>query len=322
MNDSRSLRSRGFTLIEISIVIGVIAILASALAPSLFRLVGAASISAERTSLTELRSDIELSFTSTNQAQNVGMISGTGITAGTTSTTATGLNVAFDNTTTILNANDWRAKVAAVRGAVGLGYPSTESDPAGGTTLGSIALNSRRWARVLLIGPTTESTQRYLLISLMTPASKELVFPAGPDHATIFNEIWNTSWGSNATLPAAWAPVSRVAATDQVLWAASSAGAVNATLVMVERITQPKVGLVVVNVHATERAYVDIGPFTQAIELPPANAGGVVRSSSIPEFAQGIPVGREIVVRRGTSYAAAIETQRFTLSANTNITVQ
>jgi hypothetical protein len=194
--------------------------------------------------------------------------------------------------------------------------PVTITSPEG-TGLARYALNARRWERLLFVGPTNEvGQQRYLLVSMMTPLSRELTFPST---GAVFDQIWTNSWeGGGATAPAAWATTLTAAAYNE--WNAQSSGnRTNASRLVVERITQSKVDIVVVNNHPTDRVWVDVGTFANAFNVAPNS--GVSRSTNIAEFATGVPVGRLIVVRRGTT-APGTETQRFVLNSPVTITVQ
>lgn len=307
--------SRAFTLIEVITVLVVISILLGFTVPVAFNAIDEAELTKERARMSSIRSDIELSFFETNQANNIGMTGGTGVTAATTTDSITAINNNLDGSALISTSADWRAKLGAFRGGIPA-LPVTVTSPEG-SSLSFYALNARRWERMLFVGPTNEvGQQRYLVLSMMTPFSRELVFPTT---GALFDEIWNNSWeGGGATAPAAWS--STLGAADFAQWNADSAGnRTNASRVIVERITQRKVDVVVVNNHPTDTVWVDIGPFSEAMTLAPNT--GVGRSTNVAEFSNGVPVGRLIVVRRGV-IAPGAETQRFMLNSPVTITVQ
>lgn len=307
--------SRAFTLIEVMTVLVVISILLGFTVPVAFNVIDETELTSERARMASMRSDVEQSFFETNQANNVGMIGGTGVTAATTTDSATTINTALDGSAVISAGTDWRAKLGSFRGGIPA-LPVTVTNPEG-SSLSFYALNARRWERLLLAGPTNEvGQQRYLLVSMMTPLSRELTFPTT---GSVFDEIWNNSWeGGGATAPAAWS--ARLTAPQYAEWNADSSGnRTNASRLIVERITHRKVDVVVVNNHPTDTVWVDIGPFTNAMTLAPNT--GVSRSTGIAEFANGVPVGRLVVVRRGTTSPGS-ETQRFMLNSPVTVTVQ
>lgn len=316
MNSSTLSASRAFTLIEVMTVLVVISIILTITIPIAFNAIDETELSSERSKLAAMRKDIELSFFETDQARNIGMLgSATGITVPTAGNSITAINTELDGSALISNAQDWRAKLGTLKGGIPA-LPVTIDNPEG-TSLAGFAINARRWERLLFVGPTNEvGQQRYLLVSMMTPLSRELTFPTT---GAVFDQIWTNSWeGAGATAPAAWSTTLTAAAFNE--WNANSSGnRTNASRVVVERITQSKVDIVVVNNNSTDRVWVDVGPNTNAFNLAPNS--GVSRSSSIAEFATGVPVGRLIVVRRGTT-APGMETQRFVLNSPVTITVQ
>jgi len=111
-------------------------------------------------------------------------------------------------------------------------------------------------------------------------------------------------------------------ASDYALWnTVSSGNRTNAGRVFVVNITQFKYKVTVVNTTTTTNAEVDIGPYTNAITIAANAATPVVDSTTIPEFANGVPAGRWIVVRMGTA-GNMKQVQQYPLDRDITITVQ
>src|ERR1035438_4220871 len=109
--------SRGFTIIEILIVIIIIGLISGALAVPAFILLDNASMSTEATALAALQQDIQNSFGATNQAVNISMLNGyTGVTNPTLFDPDTNISSVMGSAITINSQNDWRMKEAAIRG--------------------------------------------------------------------------------------------------------------------------------------------------------------------------------------------------------------
>lgn len=92
----------------------------------------------------------------------------------------------------ITAVNDWRYKLANLRQlapVTGLLEPSIT-----GNTLGGLVFNKRGFPRVLLAGPTNQTTQRYLLISYMGPYDF-LPYAPTTNYTGIFEDWWNFNWG-------------------------------------------------------------------------------------------------------------------------------
>lgn len=308
--------SDGFTLIAVLIAIIVVGLLAGMIGPSVFSALDAADLKAEKEAVASMKTDVESSFNETDFTRNIGAISGTGLgtssAVATTFASSTNPGASIANTVTTA-AYAWQNKLCLVRGSslTNGSVLARDSDPTG------VYFNRAGWTRIMIIGPTNESSQRYLLISMLTPAHRQLTFPTG---ATTFDEIWNNSWeAAGSTAPSAWS--SRLTAAQYALWNEVTVNKrTNAARVLVQRITQGKYTLTIVNNHPTDTAWVDIGPITNAIVATPNS--GVTTSASITELATGIPSGRQVVVRRGTAIGTAVEVQRFLITAPITVTVQ
>lgn len=307
---------KGFILIAIFIGIIALGILAGTVGPSIHSSLDAADLRAERDALTVLKNEIESSFNESDFTRNIGALSGTGLSGSSTYATTgedrTQPGTGFATSRTV-SAYSWQSKVCNLR-SVSLTNGSTvnkNADPSG------VYFNRLGWSRMVLIGPTTETSQRYLIVSMMTPEHRQLAFPTG---ATVFDEMWNNSWdNAGATAPGAWS--SSLSAANYALWNEKSVNnRTNASRLMVQRVVQPKYVLTVISNHPTDGAWIDIGPISNAI-IAAAN-GGSYSSSSVSELTNGIPAGRLIVVRRGTSSGTAVEVQRFQMTSASTITIQ
>jgi type II secretory pathway pseudopilin PulG len=308
----------GFILQEVLLGIMVMAILASVAAPHFGGMLESSQLKAEQDSMNVFRDEIINSFNDGDMSRNISAVAVDGLTVPnyTVFDDATGLNAAVSSPYTVVQ-NSWLDKLARFRsqGVV----PSTVIHASQDNGASSLWFNSRRWRRVMLAGPTDEASQRFLMISVMTPVSTPPVFPNNGD---VFNEIWNNNWdGGGANAPAAWAGAGRLTPADFAAWNAE--GNHNRTLagrMIVRRINQPKYEVIVVNTHTTDSVWIDIGPHENAMSV--SAGAGVVRSSSIAFYARGVPAGRQIVVRRGTDSSTSVEVQRFMLTAQSTITVQ
>jgi type II secretory pathway pseudopilin PulG len=323
MKSTESPHPRGEFLLMLLVAVAIVGILAGILAPVLANKLDDAQIRSEADALRSLRKDFEGTYDATDYDNlNEASIANSGLPLGTTFTTfdqATGIASRIFAPSLVVDPAGWVTKLAQKRGVssyvAGASYSAlTESQYT------AIAFNGYQVQRCLVVGPTGESgQQRYLLISLMVPPYRALVFPAA-DATQTFNSIWDQSWESTqAQAPALWG--SLLTAGQYALWnAASSNNRTNASRLLVERIVQPKYTLTLANNSPTDTAWVDIGPAVDAITAGP-NSGTVV-STSIAGFGSGILSGRQIVVRRGPSAAAAYEVQRFFLYSDVNLTVQ
>ncbi len=323
MRSTSHSRLRGEFLLMLLVAVAIVGILAGILAPVLANKLDDAQIRSEADALRSLRKDFEGTYDATDYNNlNEASVANSGLPSGTVFTTfdqATGIASRIFGPSVTVDPAGWVTKLAQKRGVgsyvVGASYSAfTESQYT------AIAFNAYQVQRCLVVGPTGESgQQRYMLISLMVPPYRALVFPAA-DATQTFNSIWDQSWESTQTqAPALWA--SLLTPGQYSLWnAASSNNRTNASRLLVERIVQPKYTLTLANNSQTDTAWVDIGPALNAITAAP-NSGTVV-SSSVGGFGSGILSGRQVVVRRGPSAAAAYEVQRFFLYSDVNLTVQ
>lgn len=313
----------GFTLIEIMIGVVAMGILAAMLAPTAGRLIESYQYSGEWDVLRSIEKDIKDSWSNQAQSQNFGMMSGqTGVTAPTAFDAETNINTTMAQTLTISSANDWRVKDAAMRNMT-VSLPQTIYHDS--AALAQVAFNGRYWSRILIAGPTTETVQRYILMSVMTPASRQLKFPVSTTSGQVFDTIWNNAWNSaTASAPTSWASMTSgsFSASDYALWNTVSAGnRTNAGRLFVIQITQKKYIVTAVNTSTTTNLEVDIGPYANAITIAANASTPVVSCTTIPEFANGVPEGRWIVVRMGTS-GNMKQVQAYPLTGPSTVTVQ
>jgi len=296
---------RGFSLLEMVLVLFVLGIMAAALAPSVRDVVEKARRDAEAKSLEELVSTITASFessdlTNLNLAALPGMIgSGDTATVFSTSTSAGYANTA---------SADWFAKLARSRGLtpqIGVA-PSATVQP----ELARIAFNALGNPRLLIAAPAESGRQRFLLVSLMA-RNDQLVLPAYEANAAWFDALWNNNWDSKtASPPTYWS--GRLTPAQLVAWSAGSGGQTQVNRLCVRRIVLPKFRVSVNNNHPTEQAFVSFNNTSPAFTAP-ANSG----ASVTPE----ILGGRLILINRGATWPG-VEALRFNLHENPTVTLQ
>jgi prepilin-type N-terminal cleavage/methylation domain-containing protein len=296
---------RGFSLLEVVLVLFVLGILAAALAPSARDIVERGRRDAEAKSLDELTATITASFeqadlTNLNLAALPGTI-GPGDTA-TVFSTSTGASYATTG------ATDWFAKLARLRGVTPqIGAAPT---PTVQPELARIAFNGLGNPRLLIAGPSEAGRQRFLLLSLMA-RSDQLVLPAYESNAAWFDAIWQNDWDSRtATPPAYWS--GRLTPAQLAAWSAGSAGMTQVSKLGVRRIVLPKFRVTVNNNHPTEAAFVSFNNTPNAFSAA-ANSGANVS----PE----ILGGRLVIINRGAAWPG-VEALRFNLHENPTITLQ
>jgi prepilin-type N-terminal cleavage/methylation domain-containing protein len=294
---------RGFTLLEIILVLFVLGLLAAALAPAVRDIVEHARREAEGRSLDELAATITTSFENTDLTKlNVAALPGT--------VGPTDAVTAFSSTTvgqySTTGATDWFAKVARLRGIV----PLVGVAPAGQPALLAITNNSLGNPRWLFAGPAEAGQQRFLLISLMG-SSDQFIVPAYDSSPAWFEGIWNGDWESRtATVPADWS--GRLTAPQLAAWADGSAGMTQTHRLCVRRIVLRKYQVTVNNNHPTDSAFVSYNNVSPAFTAA-ANSGANIT----PE----ILGGRLITVNRGPSLPG-VQALQFWLRENATITVQ
>lgn len=294
---------RGFSLLEVVLVLFVMAVLAASLIPSVKEVVEKARHDAEARSLEELATTIVATFDANDLTNdNIAALPGT-IGAGDTATRFSTSTAAHPATVAVA---DWFAKAARARGvAVQVGLsPSAQAGVA------QIAFNGAGNPRLLIAGPVEAGRQRFLLVSL-TARAEQLALPAWEAGASWFDALWNFDWeGRTAQPPAYW--TGRLTAPQLAAWSQGRSGMTQCWRLCVRRIVLPKFTVTVNNNHPTDSAYVSFNHLSPAFTAP-ANSG----AGTTPE----ILAGRLITISRGTSLPG-VEALRFRLRENATITVQ
>jgi len=296
---------RGFSLLEIVLVLFILGLLATAIAPSLREIVERGRRDAETKSLDELANAVTSTFDSTDLTNdNVAALSGT-IGPG---DTATRFSTSTSATSATTAAADWFAKIARARGLtpqIGVA-PTTAAQPA----LAQLAYNPSGNPRLLFAGPNEAGRQRFLLVSL-TARAEQLTLPAYETSAAWFDALWNSDWESRTALsPAYW--TGKLTPAQLAAWTQGSGGLTQVYRLCVRRIVLPKFTVTVNNNHATDSAFASFNNVSPVFTAP-ANSGANVT----PE----ILGGRLISINRGTSLPG-VEALRFRLRENATVTVQ
>jgi prepilin-type N-terminal cleavage/methylation domain-containing protein len=296
---------RGFSLLELVLVLFVLGVIATAMAPSLQRIVGHHQLVAEARTLDTLVETIESSFDQTDLSRlNLAALPGT-IGPGDAATAFSGSTGAHYPTTA---TNDWFAKVARLQGInPQVGQPPTAAVQ---PELARITFNGFGNPRLLFVGPTEPGRQRFLLISLAARAD-QLILPEFETGAAWFDAIWDHDWESHtAGLPAYWS--SRLSPAERNAWTSGAAGQTRVHRLGVRRIVLPKYTVTVNNNHPTEQAFVSFNQLSPAFTAP-ANSGANVT----PE----ILGGRLVTLNRGPVWPG-VEALRFHLRENATVTLQ
>ena len=318
----RTDRENGFTLIELIAVCAVIGLLVAIAAPAIGWQQLQSRCAAESAHLQRLAAAVQASFESSDlESTNLAAIAGS-IPAGVDPTAfSSSTDPSFIPSTT--NPWDWFAKVTRQMGdSPQIGIAPT---PALQPRTAAVLINPDQNARLMLIGPTSESTQqRFLLVSLMAP-SGELAMPPLPDpsnpqdpaNIALFDDIWNTDWtNSAAVLPPSW--TSALSAQQVMAWQGNGAGPGRLWQLCVQRIVCPKYSLTVNDTHPTDNCYVYYnlnGSTAGSTAVVPANSGACV--------IQGILSGRVVQAYRGASPPPAAQLfSQFNLRDYSEITLQ
>ncbi len=296
---------RGFSLLEIVLVLFVLGLLAAALTPSLREVIERGRAEAEARTLDSLAATIGATFDATDLTNdNIAALPGT---IG-TGDTATRFSTSTAATSATTAAEDWFAKVARARGLTPqLGAaPTSAMQPA----LAQIAFNAAGNPRFLFAGPAEAGRQRFLLVSL-TARSEQLTLPAYETSAAWFDALWHHDWESRtAQPPADWS--GRLTPAQLAAWSQGGSGLTQVYRLCVRRIVLPKFTVTVNNNHPADSAYVSFNNTSPAFTAPPASG-----ANTTPE----ILGGRLITIHRGTSLPG-VEALRFRLRENATITVQ
>lgn len=296
---------RGFTLLEIVLVLFILGVMAAALAPSMRDLIERGARDAETKALEELAATITASFEQTDLTNlNIAALPGTIGSSDTATVFSTSTSAVYTST----DAPDWFAKVARSRGLTPqIGAAPT---PMVQPELARIAFNSLGNPRLLIAAPTETGRQRFLLVSLMARRD-QLALPVYESNIAWFDAIWQNNWESRtAQPPAYWS--GRLAPAQLAAWSAGSAGMTQASRLCVRRIVLPKFRVAVNNNHLTEAVYVSFNNTPNAFTAP-ANSGANVT----PE----ILGGRLVIINRGAVWPG-VEALRFLIRENPTVTLQ
>ncbi|MDP1581239.1 MAG: type II secretion system protein [Candidatus Didemnitutus sp.] len=294
---------RGFSLLEIVLVLFVLGIIAAAMAPSVRDIVEKSRQTAEARTLAELADTITASFAQTDLGNlNLAALPGT-VGAGEVPTRfSTSTSVPYANTAT----EDWFAKVGRLRGL----SPQSGVPPMTQPELARIAFNPLRNARWLFVGPNETGRQRFLVVSLMARPD-QLVLPAFEGSAAWFDALWNHDWENRtAGVPAYW--TGRLTAAQLAAWSQGSGGTTQIHRLCVRRIVLPKHRVTVNNNHPSESAFVSFNNTANAFTAGPNSGANVT-----PE----ILGGRLVIINRGAAWPG-VEALRFHLNDNPTVTLQ
>lgn len=294
---------RGFSLLEVVLVLFVLGLLAAALAPSVSDIVERGRRDAEAKSLDELTANITASFEQVDLTNlNIAALPGTIGASDTSTVFSTSTSTSYATT----GSTDWFAKLGRLRGVT----PQIGAAPAVQPELARIAFNGLGNPRLLIAGPTEAGRQRFLLVSLMA-RSDQLVLPAYETNAAWFDAIWQNDWDSRtAAPPSYWS--GRLTPAQLAAWSAGSGGITQVSRLSVRRIVLPKFRLTVNNNHPAETAFATFNNTPNAFSAA-ANSGANVS----PE----ILGGRLVIINRGAAWPG-VEALRFTLHENPTITLQ
>ena len=294
---------RGFSLLEIVLVLFVLGLLAASLAPSVRDIIERGRRDAELRSLDELAAAITASFEQTDLSTlNIAALPGT---IGSTDTvTLFSVSTTAPETTTA--SASWFAKLARLRGL----SPQLGTAPALQPELAKLAFNPLGNPRLLLAGPVESGRQRFLLVSLMA-RNDQLTLPAYEPGAAWFEALWQNDWESrSATPPAAWA--GRLTTAQLAAWSQGQAGLTQVHRLCVRRLVLPKYRVTINSNHPTEAAFVAFNNTPAAFTAAPNSGANVT-----PE----ILGGRLVTVNRGPA-PPGIEALRFFLRENATVTLQ
>lgn len=304
----------GFTLIEIAVVTAIIGILAMIVTPAFVEVLEAKRIEAEKASFASFEEDIKRSFQDSDWSRNIAAFA-----SAMPSALATQYATNFGSCPvgTLANDSAWYVKLGRMRGiAPDLGAPITADQQ---KSLFDLAYNGCGQPRLLIAGPSETNQQRYLLISLMAPASKGLVIPTNDGTTAWFDAIWNNNWeNEGGSIPTDWTSPSRLSSTEITNWMTGRGTTTNCHLLVVKRILQPKYTITVNNTHPTYYGWVDANGRTDEI----TSVSGSGPSPAAPATYYAL-AGSSVVFRRGllSSYPGT-EAYRIHINDNTTFMVQ
>lgn len=294
---------RGFTLLEIVLVLFVFGLLAAAMAPSVRDIVEKGRRETELRALDEIARTISSSFENSDLTNlNVAALPGT-IGAG---DTATGFSTSTTPGYTSTATTDWFAKVGRLQGL----NPQIGAAASLQPELAKIAFNSLGNGRMLFAAPAETGRQRFILVSLMA-RTDQLTLPGYEANAAWFDALWNTDWDNRTgTPPADWS--GKLTAGQLAAWSQGSGGTTQIHKLCVKRIVLPKFRVTVNNNHPSEAAFVTFNNTPNAFTAAASSGANVT-----PE----ILGGRLVIVNRGSAWPG-VEALRFNLHENPTITLQ
>ena len=296
---------RGFSLLEVVLVLLVLGILATALAPSVRETIERSRRDAESRSLEEIATAITGTFQATDfTTLNIAALPGTIGTSDSPTTFSSSTSAGYTSTAT----TDWFAKVARTRGLA----PQVGSPPTAGAQpeLARIAFNTFGNPRLLFAAPDETGRQRFLLVSLVA-RTEQLVLPAYESNAAWFDAIWSHDWENRSSPPPAYWQT-RLTPAQFAAWSAGTGGLSSTHRLCVRRIVLPKFRLTVNNNHPTNAAFVSYNNTANAFTATAASG-----ANTTPE----ILGGRLVTVNQGTAWPG-VEALRLHLHSNDTVIVQ
>lgn len=293
---------RGFTLLEIVAVLAIIGLIAAIAVPSITEMTETVRQQGEHKNLDNMAEEVKRSFGDISWDRNISALNGEIPSAAAGSITNFGMCSGYAQN------GDWYVKIGRLRGVIPvIGSAVDESTQ---KSIWDVAYNGYLQKRWLVVGPSETGQQRYLLLSLMAPPTKNLVIPPNDGSTTWFDAIWNNEWDNKgATLPGHW--TSALTAQQQAAWLSGRGTTTNVHYMIVQRIVQPKYTVTLNNTHPNYIGWLDYNGSTAMLTSPPGSG---------PSTTAEILAGRLIVCRRGIA-APGSEAYRIYLNENSSFNV-
>ena len=323
-------------MIEIAVVTAIMGILAMVTMPSFVKIIETKREEAETASLINIEDDLKRGFQDTDPGRNisafVGPLPPTTITQ--FATDFRSCPVLSDPTyPTAAAAGDWFVKLGLLRGiALDPLHPEVSEDAQ--KSLFDLVYNSYFQPRMLIAAPPETGQQRFMLISLMAPDSKELFILPNDHTKAWFDAIWNNNWeNKGGGLPAYWTTDPSnphpLAADQQAAWVPGNGSTTNCHRLIVKRIVQPKY-TITVNNNASNYGWVSLGLLSNYIcERGPGSGGGTIMNASGTAPLE-VPAGTLVIFSYGATSGgghpppspAPREAFRVNISENTAFNLQ